>query len=489
MKIVMLEKDSLGADVDLGKLKKFGDFTEYATSNEENTPERVKDADIIIVNKVKLNEQTLKDAAHVKLICITATGTDNVDKDYATSRGIVVTNVSGYSTDSVAQHTFALLMYILEKLNYYDEYVKTGKYTESGMFSHFGKPFAELSGMTWGIVGLGAIGKKVADIAKTFGCRVIYYSTSGRNQNKHYEQVDFDTLLSESDIVSIHAPLTEQTRHLMDAEAFRKMKTTAILINVGRGAIVDDQALADALNNGEIAGAGLDVLTKEPLEKTNPLANVKDSTKLIITPHMAWASKEARARLVDSVAENMEAYFAGKPINVVNKELLLKNVILIGMPGVGKSTIGVLLAKKLGYEFIDSDLLIQSREKRLLKDIIAEEGLDGFLEIEADVNASVEIENVVLATGGSVVYKERAMKHLKKIGTVVYLKVSYEELEKRLGNLKERGVALKEGQTLKDLCDERCPLYEKYADIIVDEEKLGLDETLDKVLYKIRKTS
>ena len=204
---------------------------------------------------------------------------------------------------------------------------------------------------------------------------------------------------------------------------------------------------------------------------------------------MAWASKEARARLVDGVAKNMEAYLNEKPVNVINKELLLKNVVLIGMPGVGKSTIGVLLAKKLGYEFIDSDLLIQSREKKLLKDIIAEKGLDGFLEIEADVNSSVEIENVVLATGGSVVYKERAMKHLKEIGTVVYLKVSYEELEKRLGNLKERGVALKEGQTLKDLCDERCPLYEKYADIIVDEENLGLDETLDKVLYKIRKTS
>lgn len=167
----------------------------------------------------------------------------------------------------------------------------------------------------------------------------------------------------------------------------------------------------------------------------------------------------------------------------------MRNVILIGMPGVGKSTVGVLLAKKLGYEFIDSDLLIQTQEKRVLKDIIAEEGLDGFLEIEADVNASVEIERAVLATGGSVVYRERAMKHLKEIGTVVYLKVSYEELEKRLGDLQERGVALKEGQTLKDLCDERCPLYEKYADIIVDEENLGLDETLDKVLYNIRKTS
>ena len=488
MKIVMLERDSLGTDVDMGKLKKFGDFTEYAVSNEENTPERVKDADIIIVNKVKLNEQTLKEAENVKLICVTATGTDNVDKDYATSRGIVITNVRGYSTDSVAQHTFALLFYILEKLNYYDAYVKTGKYGESKRFSHFGKTFAELSGKTWGIIGLGAIGRKVAHIAESFGCKVMYYSTSGRNNHKHYERVDFDTLLSKSDVISIHAPLTESTEHLMDAEAFRKMKNTAIMINVGRGAIVDEQALADALNNNEIAGAGLDVMSKEPLEKTNPLYNMQDSTKLIITPHMAWASKEARERLVEGVEENMEAYLTGQPVNVVNRELLLKNVILIGMPGVGKSTIGVILAKKLGYEFVDSDLLIQSKEKRLLKEIIAEEGLDGFLEIEADVNASVDIENVVLATGGSVVYKERAMKHLKEIGTVVYLKVSYEELEKRLGNLKDRGVALKEGQTLKDLCDERCPLYEKYADIIVDEENMGLEETLDKVLYKIRKT-
>lgn len=487
MKIVMLEKDSLGEDVDLGKLKTFGDFTEYAASDEMNTPERIKDADIIIVNKVKLNEAVLKEAKQVKLICITATGTDNVDKDYATGRGIVVTNVSGYSTDAVAQHTFALLLYILEKLNYYDTYVKTGKYTDSGMFSHFGRPFTEIAQMTWGVIGLGAIGKKVADIAKAFGCDVIYYSASGRNNNKHYQQVDFDTLLAKSDVISIHAPLTEKTQHLINEEAFRKMKDTAILINVGRGAIVDDKALADALKRGEIAGAGLDVVTKEPLEKTNPLYEIKDSTKLVITPHMAWASKEARRRLIDGTAENIKAFLDRKPVNVVNRELLSKNIILIGMPGVGKSTVGVLLAKKLGYQFIDSDLLIQSREKRLLKEIIAEEGLDGFLEIEADVNAAVEIENVVLATGGSVVYKERAMKHLKEIGTVVYLKVSYEELEKRLGNLKERGVALKEGQTLKDLCDERCPLYERYADITVDEETLGLDETLDKVLYKIRK--
>lgn len=487
MKIVLLERNSLGTDIDLEPLKKFGEFVAYDASNEKNTPDRIKDADVVLVNKVKLNENTLKDAKKLKLICITATGTDNVDKAYATDRGITVTNVSGYSTDSVAQHTFALTLYLLEKLNYYDNYVKSGEYTESGIFSHFAQGYHEIHGMTWGIVGMGAIGRKVAEIATAFGCKVIYYSTTGKNRKQSYTQVDFDTLLKESDIVSIHAPLTEQSRGLFDEQSFKKMKKTALLINVGRGPIVEDEALAHALHTGEIAGAGLDVMSKEPLEKENPLYAIKDSGKLIITPHMAWAAKEARKRLMDTVVENIKAYEKGIPVNVVNKEVMLKNIILIGMPGVGKSTVGVLLAKKLGYEFIDSDILIQTREKRMLKEIIAEEGLEGFLEIEADVNATVDINHVVLATGGSVVYKERAMKHLSKIGTVVYLKVGYKELEKRLGNLQERGVALKKGQTLKDLYEERCPLYEKYADIVLDEEKMGLDETLDKLLYKLRK--
>ena len=487
MKIVMLERNSLGADIDLEPLRKLGEVVEYGVSDENNTPERIKDAEVVIVNKVKLNEQTCKDAKNLKLICITATGTDNVDTNFASAHGITVTNVNGYSTNSVAQHTFALTLSLLEKLNYYAEYVKSGSYTEDGVFSHFEKNYNELQGMTWGIVGLGAIGKKVAQIATAFGCRVIYYSTTGKNNNASYTQVDFDSLLSQSDIISIHAPLTENTRGLFDKKAFEKMKKTALLINVGRGAIVDEEAMAEAVKKGEIAGIGLDVMSKEPLEKTSPLYEIKGYENVLITPHMAWASSEARKRLMDTVVANIKAYVKGIPENVVNKEVLLKNVILIGMPGVGKSTVGVLLAKKLGYEFIDSDILIQAKEKRMLKEIIAKEGLEGFLEIEAEVNATVDIEHVVLATGGSVVYKERAMEHLKEIGTIVYLKASYEQLDKRLGNLKERGVALKEGQTLKDLCEERCPLYEKYADIIVDEEEMGLDETLEKLLYKLKK--
>lgn len=489
MKIVMLERNTLGRDVNLSAFEELGEFIVYPDSDEKNTSERIKDADIVLVNKVKLNECTLKDAKNLKLICLTATGTDNVDKEYATKRGIMVTNVSGYSTEAVAQHTFALLFYLLEKLRYYDNYVKSGRYCKSKMFSFFGNRFSELYGKTWGIVGLGAIGSRVADIARAFGCKVIYYSASGKNNNPTYQRVDFDTLLRSSDIISIHAPLTQQTKNLFQYSAFRRMKRTAILINVARGPIVNDKDLADALKKKEIAAAGLDVLSKEPMEETNPLRQIRNSQRLIITPHMAWGARETRQRLVDQVVENIRAYQNNCPVNVVNRDILIKNVILIGMPGVGKSTVGVILAKKLGFEFVDSDILIQAKTKRMLKDIIAQEGLEGFLDIEGQVNATVDIKNVVLATGGSVIYRDYAMEHLKEIGTVVYLKVGYEQLEARLGNLKERGVALKEGQTLRDLYEERCPLYEKYADIIVDEEKSGLDETLNKVLYNLGKTS
>lgn len=489
MKIVMLERNTLGRDVNLSAFEELGEFIVYPDSDEKNTPERIKDADIVLVNKVKLNECTLKDAKNLKLICLTATGTDNVDKEYATQRGIMVTNVRGYSTEAVAQHTFALLFYLLEKLRYYDNYVKSGRYCKSKMFSFFGNRFSELYGKTWGIVGLGAIGSRVADIARAFGCKVIYYSASGKNNNPTYQRVDFDTLLRSSDIISIHAPLTQQTKNLFQYSAFRRMKRTAILINVARGPIVNDKDLADALKKKEIAAAGLDVLSKEPMEETNPLRQIRNSQRLIITPHMAWGARETRQRLVDQVVENIRAYQNNCPVNVVNRDILIKNVILIGMPGVGKSTVGVILAKKLGFEFVDSDILIQAKTKRMLKDIIAQEGLEGFLDIEGQVNATVDIKNVVLATGGSVIYRDYAMEHLKEIGTVVYLKVGYEQLEARLGNLKERGVALKEGQTLRDLYEERCPLYEKYADIIVDEEKSGLDETLNKVLYNLGKTS
>ena len=281
----------------------------YGYSTPEEVPARVKDADIIITNKVPIRKDTIGSAEHARLVCVTATGTNNIDKTYLEERGIAWRNVAGYSTESVAQHTFALLFSLLEKLAYYDRYVKDGSYAGDKMFTHFAQVFHELSGMTWGIIGLGAIGRRVAAIARAFGCHVIYYSTTGRNQNPDYEQVNLDTLLATSDIVSIHAPLTPETEGLMNADAFHKMKKSSILINVGRGPIIAEQDLYDALVNEEIAAAGLDVLTEEPMNPDNPLLKFQDSTRLLITPHIGWASIEARTRLMDIVAGQIRDYF------------------------------------------------------------------------------------------------------------------------------------------------------------------------------------
>lgn len=310
MKLVFLDRKTIGDDIDFSQFEKFGDVTYYNYSTPEEIPERVKDADIVITNKVPIRPDTIGTAENLKLVCVAATGTNNIDKEYLEKRGIVWRNVAGYSTETVAQHTFSLLFYLLENMNYYDRYVKDGRYADDRMFTHFDKVFHDLSGMTWGIIGLGAIGRRVAEIAKAFGCKVIYYSTSGRNHNHEYEEVDFDTLLRTSDIVSIHAPLTPETENLIDSAALRKMKKSAVLINVGRGPIIAEQALYDALIHDEIAGAGLDVLVKEPMDPENPLLRIKDSTKLIITPHIAWASHEARERLMNIIASQIEGFIA-----------------------------------------------------------------------------------------------------------------------------------------------------------------------------------
>lgn len=309
MKIVFLDAASIGADIDLSGYDALGEVKKYDYSTPEQAAERITDADVIVINKIPINETTLKYAENLKLVCVTATGTDNLDKEYLAERNIAWRNVAGYSTESVAQHTFALLFYLYEKLRYYDEYVKTEKYIGDRSFTHFDNVFHEIFGKTWGIIGLGAIGRRVAELAKAFGCRVIYYSTSGKNTQADYERVDFDTLLKESDIVSVHAPLNENTRGLMDKEAFAKMKKTAVFLNVGRGPIVVEADLAEALKNGEIAAAGLDVLGKEPMMVENPLREIKDSGKLFITPHIAWASVEARTRLMDIILQQIKDYF------------------------------------------------------------------------------------------------------------------------------------------------------------------------------------
>ncbi len=318
MKIVILERNSVGLDISTDVFKQFGEMTEYPNTTVVNVKERIRDAEIIIANKAPLNADTLKDSANVKLICEFATGFDNVDIEYCKARGIKVANIVNYSTDAVAQHTFALCFYVLEKLRHYDEYVKSGAYAAQDRFSNFDLPFTELAGKTWGIVGMGNIGRKVAEIAQAFGSRVIFYSASGNSTCTDYERVEFDTLLAESDVLSLHCPLSDRTRNLIDLDALQKMKKSAVLINVARGPVVNDQDLYTALTEGYIAAAGLDVTSTEPMKDSNPLSKFTDSNRLIITPHLAWASTEARQRCVTETYKNIEAFLKGENRNIVN---------------------------------------------------------------------------------------------------------------------------------------------------------------------------
>lgn len=319
MKIVILERNSVGIDIDVERFREFGEVEIYSnTVTVEETANRVKDADIVISNKAPIKEATLKDAKKIKLVCEFATGFDNVDIEYCKNRGILVCNVRNYSTAMVAQHTIAMALFLIGKLHYYDNYVKSGAYAAQSRFSHFDEKFWELAGKTWGIIGMGNIGKSVAKVAESFGCKVIFYSASGKSTCTDYEQVDFDTLLAKSDVLSLHCPLSDRTRNLIDLAALKKMKKSAILINVARGPVVNTQDLYTALMEEEIAAAGLDVLEKEPITAENPLGNIKDSNRLLITPHLAWASVEARERCVDGVYQNIKNFLNGTPSNVVN---------------------------------------------------------------------------------------------------------------------------------------------------------------------------
>lgn len=319
MKIVVLERNSVGTDIEVSCLEKLGEVVYYPnTVTVEEVRQRIKDADIVVANKVPLREESLKDAAGVKLICEFATGYDNVDIAYCKARGIRVCNVVDYCTSMVAQHTFALALALSEKLFHYDNYVKSGAYSAQDRFSNFDVPFYELEGKTWGIVGMGNIGRRVARIASDFGCKVIFHSITGKSTCTDYPQVDKDTLLAESDFLSLHCPLSDLSRNFIDAQALRKMKKTAVLINVARGPVVNNADLYQALADGQIMAAGLDVMEKEPLEPSNPLSLLKDSGKLIITPHLAWASVEARMRCVEGVYDNIQAFLRGEPTHVVN---------------------------------------------------------------------------------------------------------------------------------------------------------------------------
>ena len=310
MKIVFLDAKTIGDDIDLSAYDTLGEVVKYSFSQPEEVPERAADADVLIVNKIRIDEAAVGRADHLKLVCVTATGTNNLDKNYLERRGIAWRNVADYSTQSVAQHTFAMLFFLLEKLRYYDDYVKEGRYINDTVFTHFAEHFYELKGKTWGIIGLGNIGRRVAAIAEAFGAEVIYTSPSGSAPQEGYHQVDLDTLLAESDIISVHAPLNQYTENLINKNTLKKMKKNCIFLNLGRGPIVNEQDLADALMQGEIAAAGLDVLCQEPMSSGNPLMAIKDSRKLFITPHIGWASVESRTRLMDIIFHQIKEFFA-----------------------------------------------------------------------------------------------------------------------------------------------------------------------------------
>jgi glycerate dehydrogenase len=308
MRLVFLDTKTIGIVPNLKLLEAYGNVTYYHTTSPEQTLERVKEAEIIITSKVVLDKKVIEYANNLKLICVAATGTNNVDIDAALERGIPVKNVKGYSSQSVAQGTFSLLLHLVNNISYYDIYVKSGSYSKSDIFTHLDKPFYEINGKRFGIIGLGNIGRQVAKIAEAFGAEVVFYSASGQNYHKFYQRLELGDFLSSSDIISIHAPFNQYTANLLNYDRLKRMKKSAILINVGRGGIVNESDLARALDEGMIAGAGIDVFSQEPINVDNPLLQIKNSHMLALTPHVTWASIEARTLLVEKICQNIQEF-------------------------------------------------------------------------------------------------------------------------------------------------------------------------------------
>lgn len=307
--IVFLDEYSVN-DSDLAPVRSLGNYIGYDNTPPELVVERCKDADIVITNKTPMKSDVLAQLPDLKLICIAATGMNNVDLVLAREMGITVKNAVGYSTASVAEHTFCGALALLKQLPYLDNFVKSGAYSASDRLFNFDRPTYELSGRNWGIIGLGNIGRRVAAIAEAFGCSVAYYSTSGTNDDKEFTRMPLDELLAWSDVLSVHAPLSRRTWHLLGYNEFSMMKRTAVVVNVARGSIINEAGLASALNDGLIAGAALDVYSAEPVRPDNPVNTVKDKNKLVLTPHSAWATKEALQSLVDTVAENIKEFLS-----------------------------------------------------------------------------------------------------------------------------------------------------------------------------------
>ena len=314
MKITVLDANTLGNDIDVSRISSVGDLTVYDFTSKNDVAERIKDSDVVVLNKIKLNKENLSGAQNLKLICVTATGYDNIDIAYCKGRGIQVSNIVGYSTNSVAQVTVATVLELATHIREFNQYVTSGNYTASGVANKVSPAFYELSGKTWGIIGLGNIGKKVAAIAEAFGCKVLAFK---QTPDENYNCTDLDTLCKNSDIISIHTPLTEKTKGLIGKRELGIMKPSVILYNAARGAVTDEAAIAEAVLKKNIGAFGSDVYSTEPFPTEHPFSRIASLPNVCLTPHMAWASYEARNLCIDEVIENITALKNGKKRNSV----------------------------------------------------------------------------------------------------------------------------------------------------------------------------
>ncbi len=307
VQITVLDRSTLGDGIEFSCIEKLGNLTVYDSTKQEEVADRIAESDVVILNKIKLREDNLSYAKNLKLICVTATGYDNIDIDYCRKRGIAVCNVVGYSTDSVAQLTVALALGHFMHLNEYTDFVTSGKYTESGIANRLSPCFYELRGKRWGIVGMGNIGRRVAKVAEAFGCEVV---CTRRKKDDEYETLSLDKLMESSNIITIHLPLNEETKNIIDAHMLKKAKDGAIIVNVARGAVVDETAMAEEVKSGRIYFAS-DVYSVEPMQKEHPFYGIRDSKNLLLTPHMAWGAYEARVRCIEEIAENITVFING----------------------------------------------------------------------------------------------------------------------------------------------------------------------------------
>lgn len=310
MKITVLDAKTLGDDIDVNILG--DDVDAYGTTAPSEVAERIAESHVVVVNKIKLFEDNLKDAKNLKLICVAATGYDNIDTEYCKKRGIAVCNVVGYSTNSVAQLTVSMVLSLVMHQKEYSDFVRDGRYTKSGVANRLTPTYYELAGKTWGIVGLGNIGRQVAKVAEAFGCKVIAFK---RTPDDSYECVELSELMEKSDIISVHLPASDATNGIISRDMIGKMKKTAVLVNVARGVVCDEEALTDAILEDKILGIGIDVYSREPFGKEHPYSKILDRDNVILTPHIAWGAYESRVRCLEEIKENIERFFAGDKRN------------------------------------------------------------------------------------------------------------------------------------------------------------------------------